>query len=300
MVAAGVALLALVSLALPLSFVKAADILGGGEWVTDSATPFYDYGGDTGGTWVTDSATPFYDYGYNSGYSYGGSSGFSMPSFGGSSGSSFRMPTFSSANAQARSQIAPTLPAFAQSSMCNAVNSCNQDNSYVDNSVFSAPTTVTIAQDSHNQQISYAQPERRSNDRDDYEYPTYRQPQYQYQAQYQYQQPVAYSQTPYISLSQAPYTGLDLGPMGEVLYWTFLVLWCLGAAYLIVVKRVQNKVVSYLNGFLFGSTALTASGTTAGTTYAHTPAKAHVAAAKVEPVEMGIDSFIQSQINKRA
>jgi hypothetical protein len=38
----------------------------------------------------------------------------------------------------------------------------------------------------------------------------------------------------YLYLSQIPYTGLDLGPVGTVLYWLGLIAWCLAAAYLIL------------------------------------------------------------------
>lgn len=264
------------------------------------------------------------DYGYST-------PAYTAPTFGGSSGVGYSYPTFgssapapiytSAANQQYRQQVATTLPTFVQpnvSNACSAVNSCNVDNSYTDNSVYapsynntitdnsvySAPTTVTVTApttvttDSHNQQISYPAPT--------YQAPTFPQyqSQYQYQAQYQqpvyqptcytncYQQPrpVAYNSTPYITLSQAPYTGLDLGPVGEVLYWTFLVLWCLGAAYLIVVKRVQNRLVSFLNGFLFGSAA----------TVATAAPIAHGAsvAASAPLVEEGIDPFIASQIKR--
>src|SRR6185369_3712323 len=64
--------------------------------------------------------------------------------------------------------------------------------------------------------------------------------------------PVAYNQTPYIALSAVPYTGLDLGFWGTIAYWGFLVLWCLVAAYLVVVKKVQNRILRSLNSFLFG------------------------------------------------
>ncbi len=281
----------------------------------DYATSYDDYfGGDTS-TSYDDYYGGDYDTSYDSSYGSTGSSGYSS----GYSSGSYSYPTFSTgyssgsiyttaANQQYRNYVASSLPTFAQSSVtntCTAVNSCNDnsvtdnsytdnsvyapDNSYTDNSVYSAPTTVTVTTDSHNQQIGYATPE--------YHAPTFPhyQEQYQYQAQYQqpvYQpRPVAYNQTPYITLSQAPYTGLDLGPMGEVLYWTFLVLWCLAAAYLIVVKRVQNKLVSFLNGFLFGSTATK---TVAHAT--HAP-KAH-AAASAPLVEEGIDPFIASQIKR--
>ena len=81
--------------------------------------------------------------------------------------------------------------------------------------------------------------------------------------------------------------------MGEVLYWTFLVLWSLAAAYLVVVKRVQNKLVASLNSFLFGASAKSAHATHAPAHAAHTVASAPI-------VEEGIDSFIKSQIAKRA
>ena len=348
--------IALVALAFPVAPAFAADLDWGGDWVTDSVTSYYDYGYDsydsggswvtdsvtpyydsygydTSGTWVTDSVTPYYDYGYDSysgGYSApsfsGGGSSYSYPSFGGSS------PIYTSAaNQQYRQQIAPSMPTFVQPNVanaCTAVNSCNTDNSYTDNSVYApdnsytytntvtdnsvysapvtttvtAPTTisygpVTTSHDSHNQQISYPAPQYQA---PTFNPPVYHQPQYQsqyqYQAQYQqppvYQQPqrpVSYNTTPYVTLSSLPYTGLDLGPMGEVLYWTFLVLWCLAAAYLIAVKRVQNKVVSFLNGFLFGSRASVATAA---------PAPRAMAAASAPLVEEGIDPFIASQIKR--
>ena len=36
--------------------------------------------------------------------------------------------------------------------------------------------------------------------------------------------------TPYISLSAVPYTGLDLGPIGEVVYWSILALLSMAAS----------------------------------------------------------------------
>jgi lipopolysaccharide export LptBFGC system permease protein LptF len=233
-------------------------------------------------------------------------------------------------NQQARQQVLPQIPQFAQpnvTSVCSSSNNvCNTDNSYTDNSsyvdnsvyapdnsytntvtdnsVFNAPTTVTVAQDDHSAKVIYAnedQPKHNNN----YEYPsfpTYNQPnypvyqpqQYQYQAQYQqpmpvYQQPISYNKpAPYVTLKSVPYTGLDLGFWGTIAYWIFLVLWCFAAAYFIVVKRVQNKLVRFLNGFLFGKN-VTAAAT-------HTPA-APKAAAKTE-TDMGIDPFIASQIKR--
>ena len=56
-----------------------------------------------------------------------------------------------------------------------------------------------------------------------------------------------------ITLSQVPYKGLDLGPVGTALYWSFLVLWCLLAAYLIVVKRVQVRFMQWFARVLVGT-----------------------------------------------
>jgi len=58
---------------------------------------------------------------------------------------------------------------------------------------------------------------------------------------------------PYVSLTQVPYTGLDLGFWGTIAYWGCLIHWCLAAAYLIVIRRVQNRVVYSMKNFLFGA-----------------------------------------------
>ncbi len=42
----------------------------------------------------------------------------------------------------------------------------------------------------------------------------------------------------YVYLSQIPYTGLDLGPVGTVIYWVLLILWCAAAAYLIIFNLI--------------------------------------------------------------
>jgi len=42
----------------------------------------------------------------------------------------------------------------------------------------------------------------------------------------------------YVYLSQIPYTGLDLGPVGTVVYWLMLVLWSLGLSYLFLFKLI--------------------------------------------------------------
>jgi hypothetical protein len=50
------------------------------------------------------------------------------------------------------------------------------------------------------------------------------------------QAPVA--QVASVYLSQIPYTGLDLGPVGTVVYWATLIIFCLGVAYLIIFKLI--------------------------------------------------------------
>ena len=55
----------------------------------------------------------------------------------------------------------------------------------------------------------------------------------------------------YVSLSQIPYTGLDLGPVGTVVYWITLILICLAAAYLIIfnlVPFVYRRLTSFGSG----------------------------------------------------
>jgi hypothetical protein len=311
----GVALIALVSLVFPLSLVKAADL-------GDSYDYFVPDSGDFGSSYdyfVPDSDFgSSYDYfvpdsNYGSGSSFGGGSGSSFGGFGGSSGGS-------SANQQYRTQYYPQYfppqpaPKPVASNTTNNTcvnNSCNTsytDNSIVDNSIKISESFNTVVKEEKKgkrhveecPQYGYGY-NGGYNDYgygyNEYQYGNgygYDQYNYGYNDCYQYQagvyNPPVYNTTPYVTLSSVPYTGLELGPMGEVLYWAFLVLWCLGAAYLIVVKRVQNKLVSALNGFLFG---------TATTTYTtHTVTKAPVAAAKVEIVEEGIDPFIASQIKR--
>ncbi len=94
--------------------------------------------------------------------------------------------------------------------------------------------------------------------------------------------------TPFVTLSAVPYTGLDLGPVGTVLYWGFIAFWCALAAYLIVIKRVQNNVYASLKGILFGNGASHAAQTT------HVSHVAYAAPADVDTT----DSFIVSQINR--
>lgn len=98
--------------------------------------------------------------------------------------------------------------------------------------------------------------------------------------------------TPFVALSSVPYTGLELGFWGTVAYYGFLVLWCLVAAYLIVVKKIQNKILASLNSFLFGSATQVA--TVAPAVAASAVSYSAPAASKVDAT----DEFILSQINK--
>jgi hypothetical protein len=93
---------------------------------------------------------------------------------------------------------------------------------------------------------------------------------------------------PYVTLSSVPYTGLEMGPVGTALYWGFLALWCLLAAYLIVVKRIHNSVINWVTG-----------SRTEDVAHAAPAAPAHVAHREASaPQFAGIDPFIASQINR--
>src|SRR3989344_6341671 len=142
-----------------------------------------------------------------------------------------------------------------------------------DHSVFNAPTTVTT--DSHNivtspAPIIFNQPQQQAPQPVVYQpapqpvvyqqpAPVYQppcvncyapQPMYPPEPTYQpAPRPTYANPAPYVTLSSVPYTGLDFGPWGTALYWSILVLLCLAMAYLIVIKRIQNKVVRWLNEF---------------------------------------------------
>jgi hypothetical protein len=109
---------------------------------------------------------------------------------------------------------------------------------------------------------------------------------------------------PYISLSEAPYTGLDLGPWGTAVYWTFLVAWCAFAAYLIAVKRVQNKLVDYVMSSLYGTPTLAMHGASSGYATSHSANLWNVTEPETEPEEPETpadsedktDNFVLSQV----
>jgi len=237
---------------------------------------FDEYSGGNGYFDEYSGGNPSYDYGYGSGFSSGcgsscgggfGGSGFS--GFGGFGGGRSSVVSTAAANT---SIYAPT-----NTNTCTAPNTCNT--SVDDHSIFNAPTTVTVSGGgSGGSYPVYV--------------PTY-QPQYPV-----YTPPVVYpnpTRQPYVSLNQVPYTGLDLGPVGTVLYWGFLVFWVLLAAYLIVYKRVQTKVVAGLNSFLFGAPT---TGTHAKVVMP-TSAPAHKAyVAPAAKNDDAIDPFIASQISR--
>ena len=91
-------------------------------------------------------------------------------------------------------------------------------------------------------------------------------------------------QTPYITLSAVPYTGLDLGPVGTAVYWAFLMLWCVLAAYLVAVKRIHVGIYRVLFG----------------TPVAPVQTSHVVQVAPKAPANAGMDPFLASQIYKKS
>jgi hypothetical protein len=263
-----IALAVILFIAMPLA-AHAADIADGGSsydysYPVDSGSSYdYSYPVDTGSS---------YDYSYpvDSGYTTGGySTGYL-------SGSGYMGGGYLAGNS-----YIPSMPSnvYAPSNTC-VNNSCNTN--------INAPTTVNaptvITTYPSTPVYNYPTPVCSAGFYGTY--PNCYRP--------AYTPPIAYNQTPYIALSAVPYTGLDLGFWGTIAYWGFLILWCLVAAYLVVVKKVQNRILRSLNSFLFGDSASTS----------HTVA----AAAPVAPVHTysvpvplpvdAIDPFIVSQINR--
>jgi hypothetical protein len=116
-------------------------------------------------------------------------------------------------------------------------------------------------------------------------------------------QTVAYNNpaTPYISLTAVPYTGLDLGPAGEVIYWSLLILMCLVGAYLIAVKRVQNTMAAWLKAFLLGEkesakTDVSETSTSMSHAYVAPIRSSHMIPAPTS----GVDDFIMAQVHRGA
>jgi len=253
--------------------------------VDDYYTPYY--GGDDYYTPVYDYYTPASTY-YTPGYSY---SGYGYDSYGYSGGDyyapgytyggssyepvSYDAPTYVYSAVQPAAQpFEYTAPAANQNPVSVVVDNTNNNtntNTNTNNNVITinnpAPVTTVV------KQREYSRPE-------------YRQPTY-------YQPPVYnYNSTPYVSLSAVPYTGLELGFWGTVVYWSVLVLWCLFAAYMLVVKRAHTKVATWFKAFLFGSTTVVVAKTVS------LPAKREVV---VAPQTLDkTDDFIMAQILRRA
>lgn len=301
----------------------------------DTYTPNYDYGTSYGSysSPYSSYSTPSY-YGGSSGYStpsfYGGvSSGYATPSFyGGSTPSNTYAPTNTWDNGNTYTYAPSNMWDNGNTTSCTTPNSCstydngNTSNSYnttdsynttsntciypgscsVDdhsvvnaNTTISSPTNITVTNPPASQtQIVYNNPA-----------PVYTNPVYQTPTYYSnptpvyqptYQQPVYRNpSTPYITLSQVPYTGLELGPIGRVVYWSFLTLFSLFGAYLIVVKRAHVAVARGLKSALFGEAD-------EHTQVAHKVAEQHAHEEVIEtPAAANTDStdeFILSQINR--
>jgi hypothetical protein len=275
----GIAFAALMLLALPFA-AHAADLGDGGDYGSGDYYSSGDYGsgdyypttyssGDygSGDYYPTDYTTPTYTSPTYSTPSY------SYPSY---SYPSYSTPSYSSAPSNSNTNVNTNVN----------TNTCTNGSCNTSSSV-NAPTTIVTNYPSQSQPVVYT--------------PVYT-PVYSYavppistQTGCGYNVICPTAPTPYVSLSAVPYTGLDLGPVGTALYWGFLILWCLGAAYLIVIKRVQNKFVAALNGFLFGTT-----GKKEVQVVAH---QTHAPVIKTVPAQTifsGIDPFIASQISRAA
>ena len=291
-----IALVALVLLALALSpsVTYAADLFDGGGYSYDYSYPAdsgysYDYSYPADNSYSYDYSYPAYDSSYSY---YTPSSDYYTPSYYTTPSSSYYTPSYYSTPSSNSTVYAPT-------NTCTASNSCNT--TVDDHSIVNAPTTVTVTPNTNTDNGS-----RNSNrhyNNDNYRYPVCNT--CSCNSNYCYRAPVvAYNTAPYVSLSAAPYTGLDLGPVGTIVYWGFLILWCLIVAYLIVVKRVQNKVLRSLNTFLFGDITLEKSADSGHADLSANksagvlaPSRSQLPSPAVSP-SYAVDPFIFSQINR--
>lgn len=105
-----------------------------------------------------------------------------------------------------------------------------------------------------------------------------------------------YTNDPYVTLSAVPYTGLELGSYGKVLYWSFLILWCVFAAYLLAVRRVYNDMARWFRRSLFGG-AVPAQVHTAHAEHHLTNHVAHQQVEKNTAIEAA-DPFIAAQLER--
>ena len=274
-------------IALVLAFIPAfahAQEFGDGGGFGDSSYGG-GFGGYTGGNWggygFGDSGYCTYgcgtDYSYNYPSSYSSYTPYSYSSYMPYS-YPYSNPGYSYNSSSAASSV------FAPTNTCTAPNSCNDNSTYSAPTTINAPTTVTVTSPSYSTpSYSYTPPP-----------VVYTPP----PTTYAYSPPTTYyGATPYVSLSAVPYTGLELGPVGTALYWGFLILWALIAAYLIVVKRVQIKLYRSLNTFLFGEVASEKPISQKSSDLA--PAERQTFVRQVSPaLAPSIDPFILSQINR--
>lgn len=276
----GTAFVALVLLALSFSLISniayASDLPDDGGWVSVYPDQYVDVYPDQYSTVYPDQYSTIYPDSYSNyggGYSNPASySSGSMPGFSGGwylgGGSSGYGGGLSNSNTNVNTNT----------NTCTA-GSCN--------TAINAPTTVVTnsypqTQPVYSQPIVYTQPP-----------VVYNQPPIYntcntcgcpgYQACYR---PIA--QAPYVTLAAVPYTGLELGPVGTALYWGFLVLWCLLAAYLIAVKKVQNRIAAWV----------TSKKAPIQTVVAHAPIAHKVETVVIKSQYAGIDPFIASQISR--
>lgn len=321
-----VTFVAVMLLALPLAFANASEddnmaVWDAPNYYPDAPVNYYpdtvtNYYPDTVTNYYPDTVTNYYpdtvsNY-YPDTYSYGGSTGYfggSGYSYGGGLSGSWMLGGGGTVGGGYIGGGHGGTSVWTSNTNINenycTNGSCNTI--FNDNSIFNAPTVVTT--DSHNivtnpapQSVVYVtQPPV-------YTPPTYYPPSYYpttpvcnscgcpgYQS---CSRPITYNAQPYVTLASVPYTGLELGPVGTALYWGFLVLWCLIAAYLIAVKKVQNTLVAWFAGSNKNSHSTHTASTP--TTHAHTSQAAPrktVASAPASQFD-GIDPFIQSQINR--
>ena len=271
--ALGIAVAVLVMLAIPFvlaSAVHAADYEGetwGDYYPSDSG-----YGGDTWGDYYP-SDSGFSDSWYEESFSGGGGFG------GGGFTGGWSMPTRSSGGGMSQYQSLTNTNTNVNENYCTN-GSCNTSSSV------NAPTNI----------ISYAPPAQTYSQPN---YPVYTAPPvYTQPAYYPAQRPVAYNSAPYVTLAAVPYTGFELGFWGTIAYWGFLVLWCLIAAYLIVVKKIQNKIAAWFTGSPQNSTAQKSSDLPSSGALRATPAGQTFVRQNFAPKLAGIDPFIQAQINR--
>ena len=265
------AALVLLALAFSPATTRAADLPDSGSYDFYPDVASYDFYPDT-------ASYDFYPDTYNDSY-------YSNPSYSSAPYSyytpSYSTPSYSTPSYNSSSAASSV---FAPTNTCTAPNSCN------DNSVFNAPTVVTI-QNTESQS-------RRSYDRDECNNCGSRNDRY-YTEPYcnNCNRPVAYNPVPYVSLSATPYTGLELGPVGTAVYWGFLVLWSLIAAYLIVVKRVQVSIFRKLNTFLFGGEDVAPAQVALAGTPVHPEQSRRVS--QISSAQDTVDDFILNQISRR-